>query len=367
MKRVKMQVVRMYGSKSYYGPQPRINACGSPIIVPDFPTPGDRALIYLGAIPDEIIHGESVAQAFIKVLGPKLFGAQGAVTGFPTAEITAFLEQNEPGNAEWRDYTLFTTAIVERDIGVNESQLLPDQYLWLDPSVGDKFEDEFKVQATEHLNLLTAMTSVFAPWPLLEKLLVDNRVYFSRPDRCTIRFPRVTLVSAELSVRWASAPGWCDELRAALHAFPNLTEDQRGEIMTAIRWHVASITEDDEWKRFLWGFLGLEILSKKLSKRLYESLPAEEREVIDKAFRGSNKPNAPRLSLRGAFATLSRSYFPESASEHELEFRHLNKVRNDLAHGDIDLRYKPPTQEASNLLRNYLSAALRAGLPLQES
>ncbi len=61
--RVRLRFERIYGTSSQYGENPRESPPGSPIVLDDYPLPGEQVTINLGQPVEELYRTYPVAQA----------------------------------------------------------------------------------------------------------------------------------------------------------------------------------------------------------------------------------------------------------------------------------------------------------------
>jgi len=60
--RVRLRFERVYGTLSQYGENPRESPAGSPIVLDDYPLPGERVAIYLGGPVEELYRSYEIAR-----------------------------------------------------------------------------------------------------------------------------------------------------------------------------------------------------------------------------------------------------------------------------------------------------------------
>ena len=59
-------------------------------------------------------------------------------------------------------------------------------------------------------------------------------------------------------------------IESLLNKFCKLPEGVHKSFDSATHWYLAAIKETDPWKKFMWGFLSIEILASKISSQLYD-------------------------------------------------------------------------------------------------
>ena len=136
----------------------------------------------------------------------------------------------------------------------------------------------------------------------------------------------------------------------------------------AHHWYLQAFGEVDPWKRFLWGFLALEILVGKLCNSLRPSVIsslaiedstgqpiAEARPILPELVSETN-----RLPLQTQFLIVCLALSPRTAQADREVFARCKKARNDLAHGSTTDETSLPTNEAVELAGRYIRLALSA-------
>ena len=132
-----------------------------------------------------------------------------------------------------------------------------------------------------------------------------------------------------------------------------------------VQEHAQALRETDPWKRFLWTFLGLEILVNKLSTRLRpETLDrlrlADASDVVEHSLPlGELVWEASRMPLKAKFALVAAVLFPESALDDTETFGRLKNTRDDVSHGTVRNQDELPVGECETLFEKYLGGAIK--------
>jgi hypothetical protein len=128
------------------------------------------------------------------------------------------------------------------------------------------------------------------------------------------------------------------------------------------RYEAMRRERENDFKRFLWGFVALETLTNVLYTDLYDLA------VANLAMKSSDGTDAPhdivlhslarekrRLSLADRFAVVASYLSPAMASEDVATFRTVKQARDAIAHGLDRLdAWSFPTSELERLLPRYL-------------
>jgi len=119
-------------------------------------------------------------------------------------------------------------------------------------------------------------------------------------------------------------------------------------------------------KRFLWTFLALEIMVRKLSKHLLPRVVGrfrlEGEAQIPPELLATLISEHGRQSLAAQFVLMSLGLSPATAEEDLVAFRLIKKARDRLSHGDVRSEEELPLAEADSLLQRYFSLAMSSDL-----
>jgi hypothetical protein len=132
---------------------------------------------------------------------------------------------------------------------------------------------------------------------------------------------------------------------------------------------LASLAENDVWKRFLWTFLTLEILINKSYNHFYDQIIGNIGLKFNQHFDVDtlNKPlleliykkGGPfDLPLRAKFSSLALGLSPTTAAEDLEGFIQIKKFRDKLAHGELISPTDLPIERSDFLVRKYLDLIL---------
>jgi hypothetical protein len=129
-------------------------------------------------------------------------------------------------------------------------------------------------------------------------------------------------------------------------------------------WRAQVLLERDPWKRFLWSFIALEVLTHKLYEHVRDDIVGRlglrtETGQIEHAFPIEEmlwKPD--RAPVASKFAMVADALFPDSAVDDATTFRDLKKARDRLSHGASRNEAEVPASQAFELLQKYVTGAV---------
>lgn len=362
---VTVQVVRVYGCSDYYGSAPHTALSGSPITLPELPAKGDRMVVHLGSIPETILRAYQVTRAYIRCILEGSLARNGDPPNKVDALIRAHLAEMpwllRKTTANWH-----ITALVERNVDVEESYITDNQFIWLDLETAFRLEKESLSYAADHIDRLAVGVSLSLGHAVIEDIVLMDRVFFLSPDREPFGLPQFHVGSATLAIQHRATGLEVVELTKALQSLMPIAERRHRELGRVLRWYLDSAQQRDRWKQFLWSFLGLEMLTHRLFSEVYEALVADiDLASHDSAQRGSRAvalsmivPQRTRVPLKSRFAMVALALFPAEASSDASTFASILDARNALAHGDIVDPAQLPARKTQELLRKYLAKAL---------
>src|SRR5262245_43473381 len=150
--RVRLQFERIYGTMSRYGKHPRESPSGSPILLDDYPLPGERVIIYLGQPIEELYRAYNVARAG----GFMLVRRNVAREVVTDAEEKAAIEQAQAEGLrdDLTRWNWYITIVIERTIEVPDEQCNPEHWFSLNPGVAIRVEREFLQYGSDQAQFL---------------------------------------------------------------------------------------------------------------------------------------------------------------------------------------------------------------------
>lgn len=125
-------------------------------------------------------------------------------------------------------------------------------------------------------------------------------------------------------------------------------------------WHLAAYNESDEFRRFMWSYIGMEVLISAIvssgRQEFTDMLGASSRlgsEVVEELLWPPNSSDDdPNRSIRFRFALAAALLSPETAAADVVQFGKLNQFRNNI-HGRMVPGAEAPAIEAFRLFEKY--------------
>lgn len=344
-------VVRAYGTTGYYGQGPRETPADSPILLSRFPKKPWTTRVAVGDAVPWVLEACRLGRVITRTALTGAFGR--AQRGEDDREIRALLADATVGpNAD--DWAWWVTIMCEKPVDVPDDEWLDRPYFWISPTVTDDLAAEARREIGSTLDVVAA-TIAGGIRNVVDSRPTIDALYFRAPGRPGFPPLKVTLGTPTITVSSPASSLDMQELRQRLReSRPALVE-----LKSAAYWWARSIEEPDDWKRFDFQFLALEILVNKLAK------VAQERVVptMVVATPDSTDPVPPsilsdRVALAGKFALVALLLSPSGAKADAEAFGELADVRNRLSHGDLPVDAPLPHTDAERLLRTYFPLAL---------
>lgn len=343
-------LARAYGMQGYYGQGPRETPRDSPIVLPRFPKKPWTTTVALGDAVPWVLDACRLGRVITRTALTGSFGR--AQSGEDDREVRALLAN--PGVGPNRDdWSWWITIMCDSPVEVPDDEWLDRPYFWISPTVADDLAANARREIGSTLDVVAA-TIAGRVRNVVDSRPVIDALYFRAPNRPGFPPLKVTMGTATLSVSSPASSLDVKELGKALrNSRPALSE-----LRSVAYWWARSIEEPDEWKRFDFQFLALEILTNKLAKSAQTSvLPTLKAETSN----GSAVPPSivsERVTLAGKFAFVALLLSPASAVSDTAAFERLAVVRNELSHGALPLGSPLPHSEADGLLRKFVPLAL---------
>jgi len=355
---IRLLAVRSYGSAVPGGGASTGESARGPILLESTPRPGERVRIDLGKTPDWLERAQKVTF---------LLGDVRATTA-PGEEIHQIAAQDaapRPQGSGWR-----TTITIERDVEVDESMILPRRLRWLDAALRVHLDREYLAYCQPVFDeIVVHMSASLGPAYL--KNLLSEQLFFSAPGRETYGMPRQPArpmaVSTSNGGMVANLSGVAERLRSTLR------RPSASRLRLAQRWYAEAVVETDPMKRFLWCFMGIEVLTHELAPRYYarvvESLGTPHSPAGSPAVQRAHTAlmlRQDRGTLQYKFAVVALGLFPTDVDYDIQIFEKINQARDDLAHGSIQDVAQLPSGDALVLLNKYLAAAVASARPQEQ-
>ena len=364
--RVLLRVVRVYGTHDQYGTPPRTAPPEMPITLTDYPSTGELAAVYFGPAPDLVIEAYANRRA-IGMLFLQALARSPECTDMSPMEIVEHFRADPELHFPINHWNWFTTLVIERSVDVDDSAIADRPHYWLQPAIVAALEADFESEARPHLDrLASAVAAVTRPGLLTD--LVHSGVYFFAHDRAPFGDPKPSL-SATASITSPMEQFPASEVQAALQQLARSPEATLRTLDSVRHWYLEARKEKDRWKRFLWSFLALEIMTRKLSKQFLAEVIGRFRldtiEGIEPELLASLIPEHERLPLVAQFIVMSLALSPATTAADQLKFKAVKKARDRLSHGDLRSEEELPLAEAESLLQSYFRLAMTRTLVVE--
>ena len=351
---------RVYATDDKYGETSRERPAGAPLRFSDFPAAGEEVVIDLGPVPDEIIEANRVRRgiggAMLSVLG----GGGEALT-FQERVDRALSEGVGVDDLEQREW--YVTVTVSRVVEVPDELVTDTDFAFVHPR--SALADEFVAYAKSHLDAVVTIASTIIDPRVFGEVVLDDRVLIFIEGKRPGGFP-VMRGSANLSVTRGGESVDQLQRRIDLLRGTDLAELASSGLASVAHWRVQALQETDPWKRFSWTFLGLEILTHKLSVRLRQTFldrlalrVAGDQRIDDELPLDEVVWRPERMPLKARFAVVASILLPESAREDTETFGELKDVRDGVAHGTVRSESELPNSACETLFEKYLAGAIK--------
>jgi len=359
--KVTIQSVRIFGSKHQYGPNPRSNPIGKPLTIPEYPSRGCITKLILGEFPKSISEAYSVKQAIGMAVFEKVFVTPNNTKIDSDQLIRKIINKRDKqfpvNNRNW-----YITVAIEKKVNIVKKFIADREYCWVDPKKMLELEDKFYEYTQTHLSRITSYVLNMVEPKFFSDVVLEG-IFFYAPNRIPFGWPKFS-GKAEISVVNPIDSLEINSLRTTLSLLRKVPESEHQSLDSARHWYLTAIKEKDEWKKFLWHFLTLEILTNKLSEKFYDSvlnmieLKREDKAKSLKSFISELVPDKKRLNLTSKFIIMSLGLSQGTAKEDLKNFKKVKKARNDLAHGVLRNVNKLPISLVSKLTEKYFRAAI---------
>ncbi len=312
--RLKLQAVRMYGSKSRYGEEQQVDPIGQPLVVSSYPTANDQTVLHLGAPPEWVLTANRLRRAFGYV-GLQMMSGQ---VRDPQTDLQTLLERalvKDTFVAGVAEYGWCITIIVEREIDLPEERIDDNRPFWLDIGAAQELDNEFHTFVRPHIDLLVAYASATFQPIYWEKRLIDDVVFFSAEGRGTLGLPRFS-ASASASLTASLESLHTTRLKKHLRSAQQVKDSKLSRVIRIADRRLRYARERERPKdRIVDLMIGAEALF------LHGIEPSGAQEMI-----------SFRLALR---ASLFLETDPEAQKAMRDHWRTAYEVRNAIVHGEM--------------------------------
>jgi hypothetical protein len=355
-------LVRVYGSNNRYGDEPRSDPLGEPLVAEDFPTKGDRAMAWLGSVPDWL----PPAYQRRRAIGSALLMRQFTLTEGETLDdlIRDRLER-EAGNA-FDQRAWYVALAVEREVEIGVAEPAESELLWLDADEVPGLLKRLRAEFTPALNVLALAVENTIGAGFFEDRVVDEQLYFFAEGKEPLSIAEVTGTAGSITWRTQLQESTWKTLKERV-ADLGASRAASAEIVRPIHWYLAALQTLDPWNRFERAYFALEVLTHKLADKYRSKLKslrfeADEVKREDGSLGNLLWPDRG-LPIAIEFAIVALALSPDSAEEDVTCFRKVTKARHQLVHGQITNGASLPVSAVTDLVRRYLHLALTGHPP----
>jgi hypothetical protein len=197
----------------------------------------------------------------------------------------------------------------------------------------------------------------------LGQLRFQGSAYLAAPGRAALRYPQLHASVDGSGVRVERAEGWATtptgEITNAIRSLPSGRGFNK-MVSGPSRWLMAALAEEDEMRRFVLAFAGIELLATQAERtvrsRLIDRIErSDPRLPVDQLLYPATDKDRVWRNLVFRFAAMASVYSPETAVADVEVFRGLAAARNNLFHGSDERAMQNSSIQCRDLLRRYLA------------
>jgi len=369
----RVAVVRVFGTKDQYGDERRTRPRGLPLVFDHFPEAGACVRVDMGPVPRDVVLAERMRRAIGRAGLGALFGGRSGTSSGPEQINREFEKSTEV--ELFGDFNWYVTLVLERTLEVTQSAggradfLLPDEFREL--------ERTMPAYAAPALDVVTSIIATIVDPHVFGSLLLDDRIHLFGDGKRPSGIPVFSLSASGAVWRGQAEADLLSQRIELLRAVNTSAVTTHGWLDGVAHWRVQALRESDPWKRFLWSFLALEVLTNKLFDARRDAVLGRLRLLTDGGTAAAGNPPIEELAwaperapLRSRFALVASELFPASAREDVGKFASAKSGRDRLAHGQIRDAAELPTAITADLLEKYFTGAAKTlllGLDPQRS
>lgn len=333
------------------------------------PLAGDRTTVFIGDIPSNVVGALCDWRAQTRHWLNHLFsGTCAGKSPEECQELIGFYSTEADLADVKASFSLWVTVEVSRPLTVYARP--SGRYGWIAGDAPLAALDAFGDEASEYLSfalvrLLPAVGGELQPDRLT---FSDTRAYLLADGKGVIARPRSTM-SGNLT---AWSPGWesvsVAAMEDALASIPMGRQSLSPLLGSCSRWLWRALeSENDRLRGFLFAFVGLEILTNKVGKRVRERVAEQlavqtgNLPISELMWPKSHEGEMLDRNLLFRFTCMAIALSRETASTDVSTFRGLMHMRHALAHGQMtgsDNAFR--AAECIDFLQRYLSIVAAA-------
>ncbi|PKL65629.1 MAG: hypothetical protein CVV32_00010 [Methanomicrobiales archaeon HGW-Methanomicrobiales-3] len=359
----KIVVFRIYATNTYYHDPESSNEIIpiEPLCINAFPEDGYKLKCYFGKVPEDIISAKETVDGIDLIRFKATFGNSVDMSKSSEELLRDSIAEIRLHTDRFTKFKWYTTIVIEEKIDVHEYENFN-----LDTTAQyQKFLNHFKkglkeLPYTEIFDkvafcLLKEFDNSFFSKQLVENyfFVVNETIFFRNPGI----FSGIGDLSVGKKYESVDHEQLISVMRSAL---------QNELLSKIVHWRMAMLNEKDKWKKFLFGFFCMEILTNETFK-IFEKSQSEtylkESEGYDESkvtpLFDSNFEDTNRMTLAIKFCFIAGTLNPEHYSDDVNDFIKCKKTRDDMSHGNILKVNELPFNELNRILDFYTTEILK--------
>ena len=269
---------------------------------------------------------------------------------------------------DWLDPSrLYVTIVARRQIPcpVDISEYHP-RHFWIPESTVKEIIEKYRDEAEAMVGFGIARSTIGPPYrhsgtthPECPKYVVT----MTDMEPCPLTYLRGSAKGVVTRATWNGTIERFTNQRFELPGDARLAEYKAiGQIGM---WHLAAYNEADEFRRFMWSYIGMEVLiaavasagRQDLTNVLGSSSMVGSEVVKELLWPPASSDGDPNRSIRFRFALAAALLSPATAASDVLQFGTLNQFRNNI-HGRMIPGSEAPAIEAFTLFEKYAILAV---------
>ncbi len=374
--KISIQSYRIYGSKKHYRQESPRTPSAKPLVISNYPQANEKSEIILGEFPKDYEIAFQARKAFVRSLADSFIiqaNREGEDNVFDDY-IQKTIETSELKVSE-EDWNCYITFIIDKEIEIEDEYIKNRKYLWLNARIATQLKEEFHQYCQLYLDRLTSLGIIVFGEDIISNIVVEDEI-FCAPDKMPFSQFEIKGGEASISLELDPIEEKLDQktIENLLNNFCKLSSRVHKFFDSARHWYLAAEKETDPWKRFMWGFLVMEILASKISNQLYDhvmgSLTIEydaidnddDRKIEPWISLKELYPPKDRLNLTQKFTIMAIGLKSKTILKDIEAFKKIKKSRDRLSHGDLKNESELPLHEFLPLLRRYFVEAIKFNL-----
>lgn len=341
----RVQIARVYGSASQYGPEGRTPIPGGRLELPSFPDVDHSAWVLLGEPPLGVFEAKYIRRAVGRLYMEAFVGREDGSPDDLDDRVAYYLRLDSfkhlAESSSW-----FVTIAVERELRIDDEHIRPREYAWLNQTELRRISAEIQTVAAPELDILAGLLAAEIGAEFFENLLIGDQVTFYAHGKQPFSRPEGAGSGGSPVIRGDNTLNIGD-LRALVSAVGTSDVDVRSQYQTPARLSVRSLSEREPWKRFMGSYLALEVLinrrwaaafdaiigAQKPSAMSAATLQALDGSLIEVLRGDASEVEPHRVPMLAKFTALSLYLDPINTDHYIAEFKKLESAKDELSLG----------------------------------